>query len=146
MENLPKYLLGLLASLLSFFAPIRELILCAVIFIALDFITGVAASYKRAHRSGEPWGFESQKARATVVKLLCVMAGIVLAWLIDAYILSYMNLRLANLFTGFACGVEFWSYLENAAEISDHPVFRWLKKYMKSKFDKAIGNEQRFEE
>lgn len=69
------------------------------------------------------------------------MAGIVLAWLIDSYILAFLGLRLANLFTGFVCGVEFWSYLENAAEISEHPVFNWLKRYMKKKLDKAIDNE-----
>lgn len=123
---------------ISFFAPIRELILCAVVFIALDFVTGVAASYKRSRKANEPWGFESAKAWNTVVKLACVMAGIMLAWLIDACILSYMNLRMANLFTGFVCGVEFWSYLENAAEISDHPVFRKLRKFMKSKLDKEL--------
>lgn len=125
-------------GILSFFAPIRELILCAVVFISLDFVTGVAASYKRAHRVGEPWGFESAKAWNTVVKLACVMAGIILAWLIDACILSYMNLRMANLFTGFVCGVEFWSYLENAAEISNHPVFRKLRKFMKNKLENKL--------
>lgn len=138
MENLFKYTSGAVMGMLSFFAPIRELILCAVVFIALDFVTGVAASYKRAQRKSEPWGFESAKAWSTVVKLACVMAGIVLAWLIDACILSYMNLRMANLFTGFVCGVEFWSYLENAAEISNHPVFRKLNKFMKSKLDKEL--------
>ena len=139
MENLSKYISGAIMGLLSFFAPIRELILCAVVFITLDFCTGVAASYKRAKRAGTPWGFESEKAWNTVVKLACVMAGIVLAWLIDSHILSYMNLRMANLFTGFVCGVEFWSYLENAAEISDHPAFRKLKKFMKNKFDNELN-------
>ena len=124
---------------MSFFAPIRELVLCAVAFIAVDFITGVAVSYKRAKMEGVDWGFESTKAWATVVKLACVMAGIVLAWLIDSYILDFMNLRLANLFTGFVCGVEFWSYLENAAEVSQHPLFRRLKRFMKSKLDRELG-------
>ena len=133
-------------GLLSFFAPIRELIVCALVFIAIDFVTGVAASRKRALRQGRTWAFESEKAWSTVVKLACVMAGIVLAWLIDGYILAYMNLRLANLFTGFVCGVEFWSYLENAAEISEHPVFRKLKRFMKSKLDSSLGDEQGAEE
>lgn len=131
---------------LSFFAPVRGLVLCALVFVAIDFVTGVAADRKRARRHSEPWGFESEKAWNTVVKLACVMAGIMLAWLIDSTILPHMNLRLANLFTGFVCGVEFWSYLENAAELSDHPVFRWLRRFMKDKLDKSIGNEQGFEE
>ncbi len=140
MENFFRYISGAVIGLLSFFAPIRGLIVCAVVFVAIDFVTGVAAGRKRARQEGRPWGFESAKAWSTVVKLACVMAGIVLAWLIDSLILSYMNLRLANLFTGFVCGVEFWSYLENAAEISGHPVFRWLKRFMKSRLDKGLEN------
>lgn len=146
MENIFRYVSGAVTGLLSFFAPIRGLIVCAVVFVAIDFVTGVAADRKRARRCGRAWGFESEKAWSTVLKLACVMAGIVLAWLIDSMILSYMNLRLANLFTGFVCGVEFWSYLENAAEISDHPVFRSLKRFMKSKLDDKLGDGQGTEE
>lgn len=39
----------------------------------------------------------------------------------------------------FCCGVEFWSFLENAAVISEHPVFRWLRKFMKIKVEDQIG-------
>ena len=73
--------------------------------------------------------------------MLFVMAGISLAWLIDAVILNFMTLNLAKLFTGFVCGVEFWSYLENAAEISRHPIFLHLKRFMKSKVDDALGGK-----
>lgn len=145
MENIFRYAAGAFAGALSFFAPIRGLIICAVVFIAIDFVTGVAAHRKRTLALGAAWGFESEKAWNTVVKLACVMAGIVLAWLIDTCILDFMNLRLANLFTGFVCGVEFWSYLENAAEISEHPAFRKLKRFMKSKLDKELGDEQGIE-
>ena len=138
MENIFRYGAGAAMGAGAFFAPISGLIVCAVVFIGIDFITGVAASIKRARRRGCRWAFESERAWNTVAKLSFVMAGIVLAWLIDSLILPHLNLRLANLFTGFVCGVEFWSYLENAAEISEHPVFRKLKRYMKSKFDKEL--------
>ena len=126
---------------LSILAPIKSLIICALIFISIDFITGIIASYKKAKRSGTYWGFESKKAWATVHKLGFVMAGIVLAWLIDFYILDFMNLRLANIFTGFVCGVEFWSYLENAADISNSPMFRKFGKLIKKKLDKEINSD-----
>ncbi len=138
METQIKYLWGAAAGLLSLMAPIRPLVVCAVIFISIDFITGVAASRKRARGVGEKWGFESRRAWDTVTKLTFVMAGIVMSWLLDTYIVHFLNLRLANLFTGFVCGVEFWSYLENAAEISGHPVFLWLRKFMKTRFDKEF--------
>lgn len=128
-------------AILSVLAPIQGLIICAVIFIAIDFVTGVTASYKKARRSGAAWAFESEKAWNTVAKLAFVMAGIVLAWLIDSCILDFMNLRLANIFTGFVCGVEFWSYLENAADISDHPLFRKLGRIVKKHIDKKIDPE-----
>ncbi len=133
-----RYVSGAAAGMLSFLAPVRPLVICAMVFVAIDFVTGVIASRKRALRAGEPWGIESSKAWNTVAKLFFVMGGIVLAWMIDAWILPHMNLRMANLFTGFVCGVEFWSYLENAAEISDHPAFKTIKKLMKNRYDKRL--------
>lgn len=140
MENILKYLSGALMGLAGFFAPIWSLVLCAAVFVAIDFVTGIAASRKRALSAGQEWGIESRKAWKTVYKLCFIMAGIVLSWMIDSFILPFMGLRLANLFTGFVCGVEFWSYLENAAEISEHPVFRWLKRYMKRRLDKVLDD------
>jgi phage-related holin len=134
-----RYISGAAAGLLSLLAPVRPLVACAMVFVAIDFVTGVVASRKRARKRGEPWGFESEKAWNTVAKLFFAMAGIVLAWMIDTWILPHMNLRMANLFTGFVCGVEFWSYLENAAEISDHPAFDIIKKLMKNRYDKKLG-------
>lgn len=118
--------------------PIHGLLVCAFVFISMDFVTGVLASFKRARKAGVNWCFESRKAWNTIYKLFFVMGGIILAWIMDACILDFMNLRLAHLFTGFVCGVEFWSYLENAAEISDHAIFRWLGKYMKKQVGNAI--------
>lgn len=138
MENIVRGSVGLVAASIGWLSPIHSLLVCALVFVTIDFITGVAASYKRAQRAGLKWGFESGKAWATVYKLFFIMAGIVLAWLIDTHILDFLHLRLANLFTGFVCGVEFWSYLENAAEISDHPIFKWLGKYMSDKLEDAI--------
>ncbi|MBQ4278560.1 MAG: phage holin family protein [Rikenellaceae bacterium] len=142
MENCLKYLSGVLFGIASFFAPVHELIVCTVLFIGIDFVTGVAASRKRALRQGEEWGFESHKAWRTVLKTGFVMTGIVMAWMIDRYILAFAQTNLANLFTGFVCGVEFWSYLENAAEISEHPVFNRLRRYMKRKLDRNLENEE----
>ena len=141
METILKYCSGGIMAILSILAPIQGLIICAVIFIAIDFVTGVTASYKKAQRNGTVWTFESGKAWNTVTKLAFVMAGIVLAWLIDFCILDFMNLRLANIFTGFVCGVEFWSYLENAADISDHPMFRKFGKLIKKNIDKKIDQQ-----
>ena len=141
MEQIYKNMCAAVCALSGLLFPIRGLIICACIFIAIDFITGVAASAIKSRRAGRRFAFESGKAWNTASKLLLVMAGISLAWLIDAVILNFMQLHLAKLFTGFVCGVEFWSYLENAAEISRHPLFLHLRRYMKSKMDDALESD-----
>lgn len=139
MERSWKWIVASAASLLSLLAPIKALILCAVLFVAIDFVTGVWASFVTSRRNGENLAFESDRAWDTVTKMVFIMLGIVMAYLIDAYILDHLQLRLANLFTGFACGVEFFSYLENAAIISNHPIFKWLRKFMGNKVKDKTG-------
>ncbi len=139
MESVAKYLWSGAAGLCALFAPVQGLVLCAVTFVAIDFATGVVASWCRARREGTPWRFSSRRAWDTAVKLVFVMAGIMLAWLLDSVVLTFVELHLAKVFTGFVCGMEFWSYLENAADISRHPVFRALKRLLKRRVDRGLG-------
>lgn len=124
---------GCTAGLAALFSPIGGLVLCAVLFVAADFVTGVAASRACARREGRPWAFESRRARDTVYKLLLLVTGIVMASLLDSLAAPFTQLRMANIFTGFACGVEFWSFLENASDISSSPMFRRFKKYFRKR-------------
>jgi phage-related holin len=114
------------------------LVLCAVAFVAIDFVTGVAASRRKARRGGEEWRFSSRRAWDTVLKLVFVMAGIVLAGMLDSVVITFVELHLARIFTGFVCGVEFWSYLENASEISGQPLFRNFAGMLKRKLDRIL--------
>jgi phage-related holin len=137
MEN-GKFLWGGTAGLAALLVPVRGLILCALLFVAIDFATGVVASRCRARREGKMWSFSSRRAWDTVLKTVFVMAGIVLAWLLDSVVLTFVELHLAKIFTGFVCGVEFWSYLENAATISGQPIFRTIRTLLKKKVDAAL--------
>jgi len=130
METAVKYLCGAVAGLAAVFAPIGGLVACAAVFVAVDFATGVAASRRRARRAGVEWTFSSRRAWDTVVKAVLVMAGIALAWLLESVVLGFAELNMAKIFTGFVCGVEFWSYLENAADISGRPLFLALRRLM----------------
>ncbi len=138
METTPKYLLAAGSGLAAIIAPIQGLVICAVVFVAIDFATGVWASRCRARRNNLIWTFSSRRAWDTAVKLVFVMAGIVLAWLLESVVLNFVQLNLAKIFTGFVCGMEFWSYLENAADISGHPLFRTLKNLLKKRVDNAV--------
>lgn len=131
---------GILAGFATIFVDnLLPLFITATIFEAVDFITGCIKSGVVAKRKGERFAFESVKAWRTIYKYIFILTGIALAELLDNTVANEGRLRFANYFTGFVCGVEFWSFLENAAIISDHPVFRWLRKFMKFKVEETTG-------
>ena len=135
-ENAPAAAAFSLSAMLS---PLYPMLACAVVFILIDFATGLWAGRVRARRAGQRWKVDNIKAWRTAFKIWFTMVGIVMAGAIETHILDFMTLNLAKIFTGFICGVEFWSFLENAAEITDYSVFRGLKKLMKKKVEDAIG-------
>ena len=135
-----KILAGILAGFLSVFVDnILPLFLMVTVFEFVDFVTGVIKSGVVAKRTKKRFAFESIKAWRTIYKYVFILIGIVLAEMLDQTIANETRLRFANYFTAFCCGVEFWSFLENAAVISDHPIFRWLRKFMKFKLEDEIG-------
>ena len=134
-----KIACGFVAGFVGVFVQnILPLFVAVFIFEAVDFITGCIKSYVVAKRNGEKFAFESIKAWRTIYKIVFILIGIALAELLDATF-SENRLRFANWFTTFCCGVEFWSFLENAAVISDHPIFRWLRKFMKIEVEDKTG-------
>jgi len=138
-------LAGIIAGVMSYFVHnILPLVVCVIIFEAVDFVTGVWKSRVLAKRNGEKFAFESVKAWRTIYKIVFILAGIVLAEMLDVVTTDY-DLRLAHFFTAFCCGVEFWSFLENAAVISNHPIFRWLKKFMKERMKDQIDTDKYIE-
>ncbi len=131
MEALYRLFSGMAAGIVAFFAPIGGTILCAVCFVAADFITGIMADRSNAKRNGREWFFESHLAWRTLYKAGFLSMAIGMAWMIDSCILDFMGLHTARVLAGFACGVELWSMLENASEISDSPLFRILRRYLR---------------
>ncbi len=136
MEILYKYVSALLLAFLALFSPIMPLIMCVITFIAIDFVTGILASRHRAMEQGKAWFFESQEAWRTIYKLGFTLIAIAMAWVIESCVITFVEIRLARLFTGFVCGVEFWSFLENASQFSDAPYFEWMRKYVRRRIDK----------
>ena len=141
MAILFKYISGAVAALVALLCPITPLIVTASVFIAIDFVTGIYASYVSAKKEGREWRIESRKAWRTIYKAGFTAVAIIMMWLIDHILLGFLNLNLANLFTGFVCGVELWSFLENATTISSSPLFSWLGKWVKRRVTKEVDNE-----
>jgi phage-related holin len=141
MEILFKYISGAIVALVGMLCPIAPLIASAMAFISIDFVTGILASRAEAKREHGVWHLESRKAWRTVAKAGFVALAIVMMWVIDYAILGFMHLNLANIFTGFVCGVELWSFIENAARISGAPLFEWLARWVKHRIRKEVGDE-----
>ena len=141
MEILFKYISATIAGLCALLCPIAPLIATALVFIIVDFVTGIMASRVVARREGKEWWIESRKAWRTVTKAGFVALAIVMMWIIDSTILGFMHLNLANIFTGFVCGVELWSFIENASRISGAPLFEWISRWFKRRIRKEVGGE-----
>lgn len=145
IDNINRMTSGIVCSVISVFAPVKTLLIIVLVFIAIDFITGVWASYHRAKRNKEAFKFSSEKMWRTVNKLVLALGGVMLAHLLDVYILEMQTgFNVAKMFTGFICGCEFISYLENAGDVSRHPTFRKfekiVKKDMRNQIDKIEQN------
>lgn len=133
-----KILSGLIAGCVGVFVnDLLPLFICVVIFEIIDFITGCWKSVVESKKKGETFAFESVKAWRTIYKIVFILVGIILSEMLDAMICE-KRIRLANIFTAFTCGIEFWSFLENAAVISDHPIFRWLRRFMRNRVEKEL--------
>lgn len=141
MEILFKYISAVIASLCGLLCPIAPLVTTAILFVVVDFVTGIIASCVVARREGRPWWFESRKAWRTVAKAGFVAIAIVMMWIIDHHLLEFMHLNLANLFTGFVCGVELWSFLENAQTISGSSLFEWMGRWVGRRVGEEVEDE-----
>ena len=133
MEALYRYFSGALLSLAALFAPVVPMVWCVAGFILFDFLTGVWASKAEAKEQGKEWYFESRLAWHTAQKLGFTIIALCMAFVIDTMILDFLEMNLTKLFAGFVCGVEMWSFLENACRISDAPLLRYIKRYVKQK-------------
>jgi phage-related holin len=141
MEVLFRYFSAVVASLCGLFCPIAPLIAIATLFITIDFVTGIIASRAVAQREGREWWFESRKAWRTILKAGFVAIAIVMMWIMDSHVLEFMHLNMAKLFTGFVCGVELWSFLENASAISCSPLFKWMSRWVKHRVEREVEDE-----
>ncbi len=131
---------GIVLGFAALFAPIQPVVMCALSFILVDFVTGVVASRCEARRRGEAWYFSSYEAWRTIRKAGFVMLTIGMCWLIECCILNFITLNLTRTIAGAICGVEMWSFLENASVLSDAKLFEWLRKYVKRKVEREIGD------
>lgn len=138
MEALCKYISGCVAGLMALLSPIVPLVWCVVGFIGFDFVTGVWASRAESKRLHSEWYFESREAWRTAEKLGFTIVALCMAYVIDVVLLDFLSLNLTRLFAGFVCGVEMWSFVENACRISDAPLLRHIRRFVRQRIREEV--------
>lgn len=129
-------------SILSIFGNFWILLGVTYAFILADFYFGYQLSRKvkkenpTATSSGK---LESCKWWHTIIKGKDAGIFIALAYLADQFIFRWETPTCALTVTGFICGAEFWSMLENQAYISDRKWAVWIRKYVRNKAEKHLG-------
>lgn len=131
MEHVYNWLTALAFGFLGYFEPMRGVVHVMVAAIVIDMITGIWAAVRR----GE--GLKSCKLWQTGRKLLLSIVVVVLFYAMDQE-MSVDVFQLHKVAAWLITGFEMWSILENAAQISDHPVFRIIKKMMSDRLKKRL--------
>ena len=98
-------------GLFALFAPIEPMVWSALLFVAVDFVTGVLASRHEARSAGRAWFFSSYEAWRTVRKAGFAVMAIAMSWIVESCVLNFMTLNLTRIIAGAICGVEMWSFL-----------------------------------
>jgi membrane protein implicated in regulation of membrane protease activity len=135
IDGTMKYIIIVVGAILSILAPIKILAIIFIIFTLIDYILGVIVGIRVRKE-----GFISSKSYKTIWKLIGGLTCILLAFLLDNYVLTFLSLSiLPYIITGILCGSDFWSILTNFALLSDHPVFRLIKKFGKEEIKKKYN-------
>lgn len=116
MNNTYELLAKIGLTALVYLSPMQEVFIVMMIFVGFDLLTGiVASSVKGIPRS-------SRRARKSIIKLMCYLSAVVLAYLAEkAFDIEWLA---SHRFIGaFICLVEMVSVLENLAVISGKPIF-----------------------
>ncbi|MFV0377760.1 MAG: phage holin family protein [Mangrovibacterium sp.] len=130
LQHILNLLSGLLMAIVGYFAEIKGVVNVMVVAIVLDLILGIWAARVR----GE--GIQSKKLWRTAYKMLISLAVVMLLYAADHEIgLIELHKAAALLIIGF----EIWSMLESAGQITDHKIFRILKRFMEDRVEKSTG-------
>jgi len=123
---------GKLAVLLiSYFAPVKDIVHVMLIFIAIDFLSGLWAARKRGEK------LQSRKFRKTLTKFLWYTVALILSFMMEkTFNLSWSNL--SGIVGGFVCFIELKSIFENITHITGEPVFMKILHLIRKMGSKTI--------
>ena len=119
--------------LISYFAPVKEIVHVMLIFILIDFISGVWAAKKRKET------LESRKFRKTLTKFLWYTIALILCYMMEkTFNLSWSNL--SGIIGGFICFIELKSIFENITHITGEPIFMKILHMIRKRGSETIND------
>lgn len=124
-----------LTTIIGFLEPINVLFLWLLIFIGVDFVTGIYASLT------EGKFVTSHKMQKTVIKFIMYATALLLLHGIDVYMLPFAELYLARIGSTLICGIELYSIFENCYRATGNQVFKVLTQFTLKKIKEQTGVE-----
>ena len=122
-----------LVAIAGFLEPLWVMMLWFLIFIMVDFISGIYASLVEGKI------ITSHGMQKTVIKFIMYATSIMLLHGIDAYMITFTKLYLARIGCTLICGIELYSIFENCYRITGNPVFKILTQFTLKKIEENTG-------
>jgi phage-related holin len=123
---------GFAATVAGYFAPVKGMSIVMLSAIVIDLVSGVWAAIVK-HQP-----IQSKKLWRTAYKILFAFIIVNLMHSIDQE-MGISGITIARIVALFITGFEVWSIIENAAVITDHPIFKALQKYMRTEVKEKTG-------
>lgn len=117
---------GLLMGAVGYFAPVNNIVAVVAVAVAVDFLSGIWASYVQGK------GIKSKRMTKTIYKIALYICIVYLFFAIDK---EMQMIELHRFVAWVIVGFEMYSILENATKITNHRIFRVLRKLMEDKLE-----------
>jgi phage-related holin len=117
-----EYIIKLCIVLLAYFSPIAPLVNLVIIFILIDFLSGMYASYRSKEQ------IVSNRLRKTLEKFVFYSVSIIVAYMFQIGFLNWCNL--AQIVAGFIASTELLSIYENVKKITGLDLVAKVKEYI----------------
>lgn len=137
MKTTYKPLFAITGGITAIFCDTAVLIIVCTLAICMDCYTSwqLSKRVKVAYPGRNDGKFKSRYAKKIISTMLEIYSLILLAYMIDNYILIMFNgLFLANFVAGIFCFIEIWSMLENKSSCNGA---KWAKIMQRFMVDKA---------
>jgi hypothetical protein len=131
-----QWFLGFTGAVIAYLKPTFPFVLICTLAVLYDCYTAFRLSKRVAGKypGANDGKFKTDYAKRIFSTILKIYSLIVLAFLIEKEIITFLELHLHNIIAGVFCLVQIWSILENESSENDS---RWAKVLQKIMINKA---------